>query len=188
MISSRENHFICNDILYSKKHISFIIGLFFRYCSHLDVNSHWVSQSRTEKLIIQLCCYVDAPWVQKLYWSQGNRIFIVESCTISSSFQFCNIFVKTTVRLFSFCINVYCLNRKFWFWKVLFISLQYKKKIELIVRKSDKTEEQEEPLTPCPVCGFQLPETELLCPDCKNQLPYCLVTVNIFCTITSYNI
>ncbi|XP_005092773.1 WD repeat-containing protein 19 [Aplysia californica] len=55
------------------------------------------------------------------------------------------------------------------------IDLKYKRKIEMIVRKPDKTEE-EEPLTPCPVCGFQLPETELLCPDCKNNLPYCLVT------------
>ncbi|XP_076446829.1 WD repeat-containing protein 19-like isoform X2 [Babylonia areolata] len=55
------------------------------------------------------------------------------------------------------------------------IDLKYKKKIEMIVRKPDKTEE-EEPLTPCPVCGFQLPESELLCPDCKNQLPYCIIT------------
>ena len=61
------------------------------------------------------------------------------------------------------------------------IDLKYKKKIEMIVRKPDKTEE-DEPLTPCPVCGFQLPETDLLCSDCKNQLPYCLVTV---CTYSS---
>lgn len=56
------------------------------------------------------------------------------------------------------------------------IDLKYKKKIELIVRKSDKNEELEEPLKMCPVCSFQLPETELMCPDCKNQLPYCIVT------------
>ncbi|GFR90645.1 WD repeat-containing protein 19-like [Elysia marginata] len=55
------------------------------------------------------------------------------------------------------------------------IDLKYKRKIEMIVRKPDKTEE-EEPLTPCPVCGFQIPETELLCPDCKNNLPYCVIT------------
>ncbi|GFN82173.1 WD repeat-containing protein 19-like [Plakobranchus ocellatus] len=55
------------------------------------------------------------------------------------------------------------------------IDLKYKRKIEMIVRKPDKTEE-EEPLTPCPVCGFQIPETELLCPDCKNNLPYCIIT------------
>ncbi|KAK3101973.1 hypothetical protein FSP39_007745 [Pinctada imbricata] len=55
------------------------------------------------------------------------------------------------------------------------IDLKYKKKIEMIVRKPDKTEE-EEPLTPCPYCGFQLPETDLLCPECKNNLPYCIIT------------
>ena len=64
------------------------------------------------------------------------------------------------------------------------IDLKYKKKIEMIVRKPDKTEE-EEPLTPCPVCGFQLPETELMCPDCKNQLPYCVVTVSAGITVHS---
>ena len=57
------------------------------------------------------------------------------------------------------------------------IDLKYKRKIEMIVRKPDKTEE-EEALTSCPVCGFQLAESELLCPDCKNNLPYCLVTVS----------
>ncbi|KAK6976293.1 WD repeat-containing protein 19 [Biomphalaria glabrata] len=55
------------------------------------------------------------------------------------------------------------------------IDLKYKRKIEMIVRKPDKTEE-EEPLTPCPFCGFQIPETELLCSDCKNNIPYCVVT------------
>ncbi|XP_076468006.1 WD repeat-containing protein 19-like [Babylonia areolata] len=55
------------------------------------------------------------------------------------------------------------------------IDAKYKKKIEMIVRKPDKAEE-EEPMTPCPVCGSQLVETELLCPECKNQLPYCLAT------------
>ena len=59
------------------------------------------------------------------------------------------------------------------------IDLKYKKKIEMIVRKPDKTEE-EEPLTSCPFCGFQIPETDLLCPDCKNTIPYCIVTVTDF--------
>ena len=49
----------------------------------------------------------------------------------------------------------------------------------MIVRKPDKTEE-EEPLTSCPFCGFQIPETDLLCPDCKNTIPYCIVTVTDF--------
>lgn len=56
------------------------------------------------------------------------------------------------------------------------IDLKYKKKIEMIVRKPDKTEE-EEALTSCPYCSFQLPETALMCPECKNNLPYCIVTV-----------
>ncbi|XP_052278623.1 WD repeat-containing protein 19-like isoform X1 [Dreissena polymorpha] len=55
------------------------------------------------------------------------------------------------------------------------IDLKYKKKIEMIVRKPDKTEE-EEPQSPCPYCGFQLPETELLCPECKGNIPYCIIT------------
>ncbi|KAK6172308.1 hypothetical protein SNE40_015995 [Patella caerulea] len=55
------------------------------------------------------------------------------------------------------------------------IDLKYKKKIEMIVRRPDKSEE-EEPLTSCPVCAFQLPETDLLCPECQNNLPYCIAT------------
>lgn len=55
------------------------------------------------------------------------------------------------------------------------IDLKYKKKIEMIVRKPDKTEE-EEPCSPCPYCGFQLSESELLCPECKGNIPYCIIT------------
>ncbi|KAI0219651.1 WD repeat-containing protein 19 [Lamellibrachia satsuma] len=55
------------------------------------------------------------------------------------------------------------------------IDLKYKKKIEGIVRKPDKTEE-EEPNSPCPYCNFELPQTQLMCPECKNNLPYCIVT------------
>lgn len=56
------------------------------------------------------------------------------------------------------------------------IDLKYKKKIEMIVRKPDKTEE-EEALTSCPYCSFQLPETALMCPECKNNLPTVLSRV-----------
>ena len=59
------------------------------------------------------------------------------------------------------------------------IDLKYKKKIEMIVRKPDKTEE-EEGLTACPYCAFNLPETDIMCPDCKNTIPYCIVTVSSF--------
>lgn len=55
------------------------------------------------------------------------------------------------------------------------IDPKYKKKIEVIVRKPDKTEE-EEPLDPCPFCSYQVPQTRLDCPECKQNLPYCIVT------------
>ncbi|ELU04791.1 hypothetical protein CAPTEDRAFT_224011 [Capitella teleta] len=41
--------------------------------------------------------------------------------------------------------------------------------------KPDKSQE-EEPRTQCPYCSFQLSETELVCPECKNNLPYCIIT------------
>ncbi|XP_047124984.1 WD repeat-containing protein 19 isoform X1 [Hydra vulgaris] len=55
------------------------------------------------------------------------------------------------------------------------IDLKYKKKIEMIVRKPDKTEE-DEPLDPCPFCSYQLPQTRLDCPECKQNIPYCIIT------------
>ena len=55
------------------------------------------------------------------------------------------------------------------------IDLKYKKKIEQIVRKPDKTEE-DEPTDPCPYCSYPLAQTKLECPECKNNLPYCVVT------------
>lgn len=54
---------------------------------------------------------------------------------------------------------------------------KYRKKIEQIVRKSGgKAEDEEEPTSPCPYCEYDLPETELLCPGCKSQVPYCIAT------------
>ncbi|XP_033108550.1 WD repeat-containing protein 19-like isoform X2 [Anneissia japonica] len=55
------------------------------------------------------------------------------------------------------------------------IDLKYKRKIEAIVRRPDKTEE-DEPTSPCPYCNFDLESTELVCPGCKNNIPYCVVT------------
>ncbi|UYV64331.1 WDR19, partial [Cordylochernes scorpioides] len=55
------------------------------------------------------------------------------------------------------------------------IDPKYRKKMEAIVRKPQRGEE-DEPLTPCPYCGGLLAETELLCPQCRNTLPYCIVT------------
>ncbi|XP_078147713.1 WD repeat-containing protein 19 [Centroberyx gerrardi] len=55
------------------------------------------------------------------------------------------------------------------------IDPKYRKKIEAMVRRPD-TSELEEETTPCPFCGFQLPQNELLCISCKNNLPYCIAT------------
>ncbi|KAM8842536.1 WD repeat-containing protein 19 [Synchiropus picturatus] len=55
------------------------------------------------------------------------------------------------------------------------IDPKYRKKIEAIVRRPDNSELEEES-TPCPFCGFQLPQNELLCISCKNNLPYCIAT------------
>uniref|UniRef100_A0A4W4G701 Anaphase-promoting complex subunit 4 WD40 domain-containing protein n=1 Tax=Electrophorus electricus TaxID=8005 RepID=A0A4W4G701_ELEEL len=55
------------------------------------------------------------------------------------------------------------------------IDPKYKKKIEAMVRRPD-TSEVEEESSPCPYCGFSLPESELLCSSCKNNLPYCVAT------------
>ncbi|XP_016043485.1 WD repeat-containing protein 19 [Erinaceus europaeus] len=55
------------------------------------------------------------------------------------------------------------------------IDTKYKKKIEAMVRRPD-TSETEEATTPCPFCEFLLPECGLLCPGCKNNIPYCIAT------------
>uniref|UniRef100_A0A8D0A626 WD repeat-containing protein 19 n=1 Tax=Sander lucioperca TaxID=283035 RepID=A0A8D0A626_SANLU len=55
------------------------------------------------------------------------------------------------------------------------IDPKYRKKIEAMVRRPD-TSELEEETTPCPFCGFQLAQNELLCISCKNNLPYCIAT------------
>lgn len=45
--------------------------------------------------------------------------------------------------------------------------------------------EVEEETTPCPFCGYQLPQNELLCVSCKNNLPYCIATVQTTNTLTT---
>ena len=44
-------------------------------------------------------------------------------------------------------------------------------------RKPDKTEVDEE-LGGCLHCSHPLPLTQLDCPQCKNTLPYCIITVS----------
>ena len=56
-----------------------------------------------------------------------------------------------------------------------FTDEKYKKRIEGIIRKPQKTEEPAI-LTPCPYCENLVPESELQCDSCRNILPYCIVT------------
>eukprot|EP01116_Phalansterium_solitarium_P013666 TRINITY_DN3106_c0_g1_i10.p2 TRINITY_DN3106_c0_g1~~TRINITY_DN3106_c0_g1_i10.p2 ORF type:complete len:1339 (+),score=616.68 TRINITY_DN3106_c0_g1_i10:197-4213(+) len=58
------------------------------------------------------------------------------------------------------------------------IDAKYKRQIEQIVRKPDRTEEHED-VEPCPVCSDPLPVTQLDCTSCKNFVPYCIVTVRL---------
>ncbi|XP_003391308.1 PREDICTED: WD repeat-containing protein 19-like [Amphimedon queenslandica] len=55
------------------------------------------------------------------------------------------------------------------------IDVKWKKKLESIVRKPERSE-VEDATTPCPVCSFMLPQMRLDCPQCKNNLPYCIIT------------
>ncbi|XP_071452490.1 WD repeat-containing protein 19 [Hetaerina americana] len=73
------------------------------------------------------------------------------------------------------------------------IDPKYQKKIEGLVRKpsfmrqnrgdgdgvdvgAENAGDASEPLSPCPFCSFQLPETELLCLQCKALIPFCIAT------------
>ena len=53
---------------------------------------------------------------------------------------------------------------------------KFKSKIESVARRPVKTEDETEPMTPCPHCNFDIPETKLDCPSCKNNLPFCLAS------------
>ncbi|CAF4144402.1 unnamed protein product, partial [Rotaria sordida] len=55
------------------------------------------------------------------------------------------------------------------------IDAKYKKKIEALVRKPDKSESEED-FSQCPHCHQRVPTYELLCPSCQLALPYCIVT------------
>nr|CAH7760831.1 unnamed protein product [Callosobruchus chinensis] len=63
------------------------------------------------------------------------------------------------------------------------IDSKYSKKIEAVVRKPPKSSKDGEPmvdptesLSPCPYCENMLPETEVSCNSCKNNIPFCIVT------------
>lgn len=55
------------------------------------------------------------------------------------------------------------------------IDARYKKKIEAIVRRPDKVEE-DDPQSPCLFCNQDFSSMELVCPKCNNNVPYCVVT------------
>ncbi|CAI5446232.1 unnamed protein product [Caenorhabditis angaria] len=56
------------------------------------------------------------------------------------------------------------------------IHTKYKKKIEDIVRKSGKEDDPQEDKSMCPFCNYLIEETILTCSQCKNNLPYCILT------------
>ncbi|XP_039278793.1 WD repeat-containing protein 19 [Nilaparvata lugens] len=59
---------------------------------------------------------------------------------------------------------------------------KYKKKIEGVVRKPPRgannklAADEPEPVSPCPFCEQRLPQTELYCNQCKNNIPFCIAT------------
>ncbi|KAF4725864.1 WD repeat-containing protein 19, partial [Perkinsus olseni] len=58
------------------------------------------------------------------------------------------------------------------------ISEQLRKKIEVVVRKPPKGDQQafQEALSPCPYCAAPLPDSSLSCGHCQNIVPFCAVT------------
>jgi WD repeat-containing protein 19 len=63
------------------------------------------------------------------------------------------------------------------------VDVKYAKKIEAVVRKPPKSGKDGEPAgdpaepsSPCPYCENLLPETEVNCNSCKNNIPFCIVT------------
>lgn len=56
------------------------------------------------------------------------------------------------------------------------VDSKYHKKIEAVVRKPAKTEDEESLSSPCPFCENRIAETELHCDKCKRTLPYCIAS------------
>jgi hypothetical protein len=60
------------------------------------------------------------------------------------------------------------------------LDVKYKKKIESTVRRPPKgSTDPEDDLTPCPFCSTAIPSTLLVCIQCKQHIPMCIVTVGI---------
>lgn len=56
------------------------------------------------------------------------------------------------------------------------INEKYKKKIEDIARKPQKSEDSQEKSTPCPFCKNMIGEFDLNCNSCKNRIPFCITS------------
>ncbi|KAF7987479.1 hypothetical protein HCN44_003241 [Aphidius gifuensis] len=59
------------------------------------------------------------------------------------------------------------------------VDAKYSKKIEAIVRKPPRNKDhniEDEPLTSCPYCQNNIPETEITCDKCKNTIPFCIAS------------
>ncbi|KAK9830069.1 hypothetical protein WJX72_009571 [[Myrmecia] bisecta] len=56
------------------------------------------------------------------------------------------------------------------------INPAYKRKIESMVRKRERAEEDEEAVCECPFCQALGPESELDCVHCQNIIPFCIAT------------
>jgi WD repeat-containing protein 19 len=59
---------------------------------------------------------------------------------------------------------------------------KYKRKLEqivryiyLIIRRPEKGE-LEDKFSPCPYCNASVSDTEMICPDCKSNIPYCIAS------------
>merc|ERR1712060_55519 len=56
------------------------------------------------------------------------------------------------------------------------IAEQYRKKVEAIVRKPDRSEEPDMEQLPCPACAVPGDAYDLSCASCAAQIPYCIAT------------
>eukprot|EP01006_Ploeotia_vitrea_P067153 TRINITY_DN96543_c0_g1_i1.p1 TRINITY_DN96543_c0_g1~~TRINITY_DN96543_c0_g1_i1.p1 ORF type:complete len:259 (+),score=6.86 TRINITY_DN96543_c0_g1_i1:89-778(+) len=58
------------------------------------------------------------------------------------------------------------------------IATKYKKKVQNVVRLNGKLGmvDPTEPSSPCPFCNTLCPNTTLDCDNCKNTIPFCIVT------------
>lgn len=133
---------------------------FCRRYSYSDVGGHRVSPRRTEELGLRLrrpadearVPKPDRPKVQKEDRGHGS----VRPENVPA--VLCRVWI---------CIQV----------NMCFTSSPLTRSAPHQRRRRPDTSELEDETTPCPFCGFQLPQNELLCISCKNNVPYCISTV-----------